>query len=284
MKLIEFKNVKYSYSDEDCDVPAVKGVSFSVEKGEFVAVLGHNGSGKSTLAKLANGIYLPTEGKVFVKGIDTADEAREFEVRSTAGVVLQNPDNQIVASIVEEDVAFGPENLGIPPREIRERVDEALRQVRMTEYAMHETHRLSGGQKQRVAIAGIIAMRPECIILDEPTAMLDPQGRREVLEVLNSLCRESDIAIILITHYMEEAVNADRIILMNDGLIVSQGTPREIFAMTDTLDKCGLAVPEITKIAELVRKQGIDFPAGVLTLDEFVNEYIKQAEDADART
>lgn len=284
MKLIEFENVKYSYVDEDTDIPAVNGVSFSVESGEFVAVLGHNGSGKSTIAKLSNGIYLPTEGKVFVKGMDTADESKEFEVRSTAGVVLQNPDNQIVASIVEEDVAFGPENLGIPPREIRERVDNALKAVGMTEYAMHETHRLSGGQKQRVAIAGIIAMLPECIILDEPTAMLDPQGRLEVMSVLNSLCRESNIAIILITHNMEEAVNADRIIVMNDGLIAAEGTPHEIFAKGDMLVKCGLAVPEITKIAGLVRQAGIDFPAGVLTQEEFTEEYIKMAEDTDART
>ena len=271
-KLIVFDHVSFSYNDESAeDVSDVlKDVNLTVEQGEFIAVLGHNGSGKSTLAKLSNSIYLPTKGKVFVRGMDTSEEENEFPIRKRIGVVFQNPDNQIVASIVEEDVAFGPENLGVPPAEIRQRVDNALKAVDMYDYRMHETHRLSGGQKQRVAIAGMLAMQPECLVLDEPTAMLDPKGRSEVMDIVQRLNREKGITVVYITHFMEEAVLADRVVIINDGRLAAEGIPSNVFSDRELLKECGLDVPEIAEIASLLRRQGIEIPEGVLTEEELV--------------
>ena len=271
---IEFQNVSYTYDEEEKDSFAVKNISFSVDKGEYVVILGHNGSGKSTLAKLSNSIFVPTEGKVIVDGMDTSAEENEFKIREKVGVVFQNPDNQIVASIVEEDVAFGPENLGIAPAVIRQRVDNALKAVGMYDYRLHETHRLSGGQKQRVAIAGMIAMLPECIVFDEPTAMLDPQGRREVMKTARELNRDG-MAIVLITHFMEEAVNADKIIVVDKGTIIASGTPKEIFANPALLEECGLDVPDTVKIAMLLREKGLSLPDGILTEEELAQQYLK---------
>jgi energy-coupling factor transport system ATP-binding protein len=269
---IIFDHVSYTYQEEETETPvyALKDVSLTVNKGEFLVVLGHNGSGKSTLAKLSNSIYLPSEGKVLVNGMDTSVPENEFPIRKTVGVVFQNPDNQIVASIVEEDVAFGPENLGIPPKEIRRRVDEALKAVDMYDYRLHETHRLSGGQKQRVAIAGMLAMRPECLVLDEPTAMLDPKGRQEVMRIVRRLNREQGMTVVFITHFMEEAVGADRVVIVNDAGIEAVDTPERIFAERDLLSRCGLDVPEIAEIAFLLRSSGIDLPAHILTEEDLV--------------
>ena len=249
---------------------ALAGVDFAVNKGEFVAVLGHNGSGKSTLAKQINCLLLPTSGQVWVKGICTADDDRTWDVRSSVGMVFQNPDNQIIATIVEEDVAFGPENLGIPPAEIRNRVDEALAMVGMSEYAGSPPHFLSGGQKQRIAIAGILAMRPDIIVFDEPTAMLDPIGRREVMKVVEQLNQEEKITIIFITHFMDEAAQADRIVVMEDGKIAMTGTPPEVFSEIEALKAIGLDVPHCAEIAHRLRLSGIDLPDGILTIDELV--------------
>lgn len=271
---IEFQDVSYTYDEEEKDSFAVRNISFTVDKGEYVVILGHNGSGKSTLAKLSNSIFVPTDGKVFVDGMDTSQEENEFKIREKVGVVFQNPDNQIVASIVEEDVAFGPENLGIAPKIIRERVDNALKAVGMYDYRLHETHRLSGGQKQRVAIAGMIAMLPECIVFDEPTAMLDPQGRREVMKTARELNRDG-MAIVLITHFMEEAVNADKIIVVDKGTVVASGTPKEIFAKTALLEECGLDVPDTVKITMLLREKGLSLPDGILTEEELTQQYLK---------
>lgn len=274
--LLVFDDVSYTYEENGtAEDFAVRNVSFTVDKGEFVVVLGHNGSGKSTLAKLSNSIFIPSSGKVYVDGMDTSDERYEFKVREKVGVVFQNPDNQIVASIVEEDVAFGPENLGIEPKEIRKRVDEALQSVGMYDYRMHETHRLSGGQKQRVAIAGMIAMRPECIVFDEPTAMLDPRGRREVLETALSLNKNNDMAIVLITHFMEEAVFAHKVIVIDNGSILDVGTPAEIFAKDEMLRKCGLDVPDTVKLAAMLREKGVPLSEDILSVDDFVNAYMK---------
>ena len=269
---IIFDHVSYTYQEEETEAPvyALKDVSLTVNKGEFLVVLGHNGSGKSTLAKLSNSIYLPSEGKIYVDGMDTSEQKNEFPIRKTVGVVFQNPDNQIVASIVEEDVAFGPENLGIPPKEIRTRVDEALKAVDMYDYRLHETHRLSGGQKQRVAIAGMLAMRPECIVLDEPTAMLDPKGRQEVMRIVRRLNREQGMTVVFITHFMEEAVAADRVVIVNDSGIEAADTPEHIFADRELLERCGLDVPEIAEIAFLLRNKGIDIPAHILTEEDLV--------------
>lgn len=269
---IVFDHVSYTYQEEETEaaVYALKDVSLTVNKGEFLVVLGHNGSGKSTLAKLSNSIYLPSEGKVFVNGMDTSVPENEFPIRKTVGVVFQNPDNQIVASIVEEDVAFGPENLGVPPKEIRRRVDEALKAVDMYDYRLHETHRLSGGQKQRVAIAGMLAMRPECLVLDEPTAMLDPKGRQEVMRIVRRLNREQGMTVVFITHFMEEAVSADRVVIVNDAGIEAVDTPVRIFADRDLLKKCGLDVPEIAEIAFLLREKGVSLPAHILTEEDLV--------------
>lgn len=273
-KLIVFDHVSFSYSEEDADAPvyALKDVDLTVYGGEFLVILGHNGSGKSTLAKLSNSIYLPTEGSVFVHGMRTDDPENEFPIRKKIGVVFQNPDNQIVASIVEEDVAFGPENLGVPPKEIRKRVDDALKAVDMYDYRLHETHRLSGGQKQRVAIAGMLAMQPECIVLDEPTAMLDPKGRQEVLRIVQKLNRENGMTVVLITHFMEEAVSADRVVIVNDGGIAAVGAPETVFENRELLTKCGLDVPEIARIAHLLRQKGIDISQRVLKEEDLIAE------------
>ncbi|MBR2867637.1 MAG: energy-coupling factor transporter ATPase [Clostridia bacterium] len=270
-KLIEFKNVTMFYNDpEEAEAgeniaPALTDVSFSVEKGEFVAVLGHNGSGKSTLAKLCNAIYEPSSGTVSVKGIIADDDEKADEVRRIVGMVFQNPDNQIVATIVEDDVAFGPENLGVEPKEIRRRVDEALKAVNMYDHRHREPHKLSGGQKQRVAIAGVLAMQTECIVLDEPTAMLDPMGREEVMQTVHRMNKEMGITVVLITHFMDEAVKADRVVIMSGGRIVMQGKPREVFSKVEELRSYGLDVPQST---ELCRNLG--FGDGVLNVDECV--------------
>ncbi len=270
-KIIEFKNVTFVYESEEEDsvekIPAVKDVSLTINKGEFVAVLGHNGSGKSTLAKLCNSIYEPTEGTVEVKGIIADTEEKADEIRRIVGMVFQNPDNQIVATIVEDDVAFGPENLGIEPDEIRRRVDDALRSVNMYDFRHREPHKLSGGQKQRVAIAGVIAMQTECIVLDEPTAMLDPMGREEVMQTVRRLNEEMGITVVLITHFMDEAVQADRVVVMDDGKIVMEGKPREVFSQVEKLRDCGLDVPQSTELCHM-----LGLKEGILDIDECVDE------------
>lgn len=260
----------YNKDESASGKTALDGISLNVKKGEFVAVIGHNGSGKSTLAKHFNAILLPTAGTVKVKDMDTKDENLLLNIRQTAGMVFQNPDNQIVATIVEEDVAFGPENLGVPPAEIRKRVDESLKTVNMEEYAHHGPHLLSGGQKQRVAIAGVLAMRPECIIFDEPTAMLDPSGRKEVISTIKKLNKEEGITIVLITHYMEEAVDADRVVVMDDGRVVLEGIPKKVFSQVTQLKKLGLDVPQMTELAYELRCSGIEIPEDILTIDEMV--------------
>ena len=269
--IIEFENVSFVYdTDEEEQAepkPALTDINLEIEKGEFVAVLGHNGSGKSTLAKLCNAIFEPTSGKVTVKGIVADSEEKADEIRRIVGMVFQNPDNQIVATIVEDDVAFGPENLGVEPKEIRRRVDEALKSVNMYEFRHREPHKLSGGQKQRVAIAGVIAMQTECIVLDEPTAMLDPMGRAEVMQTVKRLNKEMGITVVLVTHFMDEAVQADRVIVMDSGRIVMNGKPREIFSRVDALRSHGLDIPQST---ELCHRLGIK--EGVLSVDECVDE------------
>ena len=263
--IIELKNVSFVYETEEAAQPAVKHVDLSVRRGEFLAVVGHNGSGKSTLAKLLNAILLPTEGQMLVEGMDTADEENVYEIRRRVGMVFQNPDNQIVATIVEDDVAFGPENLGVPPAEIRARVDEALRAVGMSDYRLYEPHKLSGGQKQRVAIAGVIAMRTDCVIFDESTAMIDPKGRREVLETVQKLNRELGITVVFITHFMEEAALADRVVVMDRGSIAADGTPREIFSDTALLKRTGLELPPAAQLAQTMRENGAALGADTLT-------------------
>ena len=266
--IIEVKNVFYEYTDEDVRHTAVNGVSFAIERGSFTVILGHNGSGKSTLAKMLNGLLKPTSGEVLVDGINTANEETEIEVKRRVGMVFQNPDNQLVASIVEEDVAFGPENLGLEPCVIRERVDEALKSVGMYEFRESTPHHLSGGQKQRIAIAGIIAMQPECLILDEPTAMLDPVGRAEIIKTLHKLNKEKNITVVLITHYMEEAENADRVMVMNDGVILSDNTPKEIFKNVSQLKSVGLSVPQTTELLYALKQNGFDVSTDVLSIEE----------------
>ncbi len=269
--MIKMDNVTYKYQNaEDENIAALKNISLNIERGEFVAILGHNGSGKSTLAKLLNALLLPTEGRVHVNNMDTLDEKRVWDIRQTAGMVFQNPDNQLVATIVEEDVAFGPENQGVAPKEISERVDEALNIVGMKEYRKHAPHLLSGGQKQRIAIAGVLAMRPECIILDEPTAMLDPSGRREVMSTIKRLNKEENKTIILITHYMDEAVEADRVIIISEGEIALKGSPRQVFSQVEKVLSLGLDVPQVTELAYKLRKEGIDIKSDVLTVEELV--------------
>lgn len=277
--ILEFQNVSFRYegSSEKEQLPlAVRDVSFSVKKGDFVAILGHNGSGKSTLAKLSNSILLPESGKVLVNGMDTADESLSYDIRRTVGVVFQNPDNQIVASVVEEDVAFGPENLGVPPEEIRKRVDNALKAVGMYEYRKREPHKLSGGQKQRVAIAGMIAMLPECIVLDEPTAMLDPRGRKEVIDTILKLNREMGMTVVFITHFMEEAVRASRVIVMDNAEILMDGTPREVFRQADRVKAAGLDVPKPAELARALQKRGVPMPDDILTASEFTEYFLKR--------
>ncbi|MTI71165.1 MAG: energy-coupling factor transporter ATPase [Firmicutes bacterium] len=269
--MIDIKDVTFEYTnEEDENIAALKNVSLTVNKGEFVVVLGHNGSGKSTLAKHMNALLLPTKGKVKIKGMDTKNEEKLWDIRQTAGMVFQNPDNQIVATIVEEDVAFGPENQGIKPSEIRKRVNEALDIVEMKDYKRHAPHLLSGGQKQRIAIAGVLAMRPECIVFDEPTAMLDPSGRKEVMNTIKKLNKEENKTIVHITHYMDEAVDADRIIIMEQGQVVLEGKPKEVFSQVDKMKGYGLDIPQVTELAYELRKEGIDIPQDILTIDEMV--------------
>ena len=267
--MIEIKNLVYEY--EEADHPAVDGVDLAIEKGEFVAVLGHNGSGKSTMAKCLNGLFQPTRGDVVVDGMNTKEEEDIWKLRARAGMVFQNPDNQIVATVVEEDVAFGAENLAVEQGELRRRVDDALAAVEMTEYKDDQPHKLSGGQKQRVAIAGILAMNPDYIILDEPTAMLDPRGREEVMKTILRLNKEEGKTIILITHFMSEAVQADRVAVMEEGKLVLEGPPREVFNQVDTMKSLGLDVPQVTELAARLKAAGVPLPDGILDREEFVD-------------
>ena len=262
---------KYVNAEEQTEKVAINHVSMEVKKGEFLVILGHNGSGKSTMAKHMNALLLPSGGKMYVDGLDTSDIENLWEVRRRAGMVFQNPDNQLVATIVEEDVAFGPENLGVDPKEIRERVDDSLKAVGMYEYRKHAPHLLSGGQKQRIAIAGILAMRPKCIVLDEPTAMLDPSGRNEVMKTIKEVNKKFGITIILITHYMDEAAQADRIIVMDKGEKVMEGVPREIFSQVEKIKSIGLDVPQVTELAYELQKEGVDISTEILKIDEMVN-------------
>lgn len=279
--IISVKNVTYEYKNEDAYrgeeavVTAVKALSLEIERGSFTVILGHNGSGKSTLAKMLNGLNKPTSGDIFVDGINTKDEDREIEVKRKVGMVFQNPDNQIIASIVEEDVAFGPENLGVPPEEIKERVNDALKAVGMLEFKESTPHRLSGGQKQRIAIAGIIAMQPECLVLDEPTAMLDPKGRSEIIETLIRLNKEKGITVVLITHYMEEAQNADRVLVMNDGEIIADDVPKVIFSDVERLKRVGLDVPQTAELLYNLKKNGFSVDTHALSIKEAADEIIK---------
>ncbi len=267
--IIKTEDLRFSYAVTEGLAPIVlDGVDLEIEAGSFVAVLGHNGSGKSTLAKHMNAILLPTGGKVWVGGMDTADEARLLDIRRTVGMVFQNPDNQIVANVVEEDVAFAPENLGVPPAEIRQRVDAALKAVGMYEYREHAPHLLSGGQKQRVAIAGVIAMAPRCIVLDEPTAMLDPVGRREVLHTIQALNRTSGVTVVLITHHMDEAALADRLVVMADGHVVADGAPKTVFSRVEELRAVGLTVPETVELCYALRQDGLELPLDALSVEE----------------
>jgi energy-coupling factor transport system ATP-binding protein len=281
---IRVEHVNFRYENEYSDEPVIgvlKDVSLQVRKGEFLALLGHNGCGKSTLSKHFNAMLLPTEGNVWVEDMNTADEDRKFDIRSKVGLILQNPDNQLVASIVEEDVAFGPENLGVAPKEIRRRVNEALHIVDMYEYRRHSTHKLSGGQKQRVAIAGILAMQPECIVFDEPTSMLDPRGRSEVLNTILRLNREQNITIILITHNMDEAVLADRVIVMDGGKPVLEGTPTEVFSQVEQMHDLRLDVPQATDLVYHLRKDyGLNLPADILNEDECAQALARLLDDA----
>ncbi len=276
MEMIHSENLIYEYDkrDEEGNIigtnRAIDGVDIDVPQGSFVAILGHNGSGKSTLAKHMNAILVPTGGTMWVDGRDTKDPAELWNVRQTAGMVFQNPDNQIIGTVVEEDVGFGPENLGVPTDEIWKRVEDSLRAVGMLEYRTHSPNKLSGGQKQRVAIAGVIAMEPKCIVLDEPTAMLDPNGRREVIDAVEKLQKEKDVTVILITHYMEEVIDADQVFVMDDGHIVMHGTPREIFSRVDELKQYRMDVPQVTMLAEELRHRGLDLPRGILRREELV--------------
>lgn len=267
--IIKFDNVSFAYELEDEGVVnAVNDFSLNVPEGQFLAVLGHNGCGKSTVAKLINGILVPNKGKVTVEGMDTSDEEKTVDIRRIVGMVFQNPDNQIVATIVEDDVAFGPENLGVEPSEIRKAVDNALKAVGMYEFRNREPHRLSGGQKQRVAIAGVLAMKTRCIVMDEPTAMLDPQGRKEVMDTVMKLNKELGITVILITHYMDEAVKADRVVVMDGGRIAMDGTPKEVFRNVEKMKKLGLDVPQATELAYRLRKKGFKLPDDILDENE----------------
>ena len=274
MKIVKAENLEYEYVklDEDGKVEstqkAVDGVSLDVEAGDFIAILGHNGSGKSTLAKHINAILVPSEGTLYVDGKDTKDPDKLWEIRQTAGMVFQNPDNQIIGTIVDEDVAFGPENMGVPKEEIWRRVEKSLKSVGMWEYRSHSPNKLSGGQKQRVAIAGVVAMQPKCIVLDEPTAMLDPNGRKEVIHTVRELNRQEKVTVILITHYMEEVIHADKVIVMDKGKVVMQGTPGEIFSQVEKLKSLRLDVPQVTLLAYELKKAGLDLPDGILSMEE----------------
>jgi energy-coupling factor transport system ATP-binding protein len=271
--MVECRDLVYKYAANEGEEAkiAVNGVNLTVRKGEFLVVLGRNGSGKSTLAKHVNALLLPSSGNMFVNGLDTSDANNLWEIRNKAGMVFQNPDNQIVATIVEEDVAFGPENLGVEPSEIRRRVDDSLKKVDMSDYRRHAPHLLSGGQKQRIAIAGILAMMPQCIVFDEPTAMLDPSGRKEVIKTIKDINKNYGITIILITHFMEEAAEADRIIVMDQGIIKLEGTPREIFSHVPVMKSIGLDVPQVTELAYELQKSGVNINTNILSIDEMVN-------------
>lgn len=279
--MIDVENLTYSYTDEDMETGEVTSelviddISLHIEKGTFTCILGHNGSGKSTLAKHFNAVLLPSGGKVYVSGMDTADESKLFDIRSTAAMVFQNPDNQMVAAIVEDEVAFAPENLGVEPAEIRRRVDECLKFVGMSEFAHHSPSRLSGGQKQRVAIASVLAMQPECIVLDEPTAMLDPSGRKEVIDTVKMLNKTRKMTVVLITHYMDEAAQADRVIVVEKGKIVMDDVPKKVFSQVEKLKKIGLDVPQVTELAYELGKMGINIKNDVLTVDECAEELLK---------
>ena len=279
--MLRTENLVFEYirRDEEGNVESINkaldDVSLEVSRGEFVAILGNNGSGKSTAAKHMNALLSPTEGNVFVNEMNTKDEALLWEIRKNAGMVFQNPDNQIIASVVEEDVAFGPENIGIPTKDIWKRVEDSLEAVGMTAYRTHSPNRLSGGQKQRVAIAGIMAMRPDCIVLDEPTAMLDPAGRKEVLRTLHELNKNEGVTILLITHYMDEVIDADRVIVMDSGKAVMQGTPREVFSQVKRLKEYRLEVPQVTELAYELKQAGVPLPDGILTVDEFTRAYLQ---------
>ena len=270
MEMIKTQDLTFTYpgTEDQVNTRALRGVDVTIEHGSFVVILGHNGSGKSTLAKTFNAVLLPSGGKVYVEGMDTMDESLLLEIRRRVGMVFQNPDNQIVANVVEEDVAFAPENLGVPSDEIRKRVDDALEAVGMTQFVKHAPHLLSGGQKQRIAIAGVLAMKPECIVLDEATAMLDPIGRREVLAAVEKLNREQGITVVLITHHMNEAEHADRVIVMNDGLVVMDGKPREVFTRKKELEDIGLAVPDTVSLLCSLREAGMDVPVDAITVEE----------------
>lgn len=269
-EIVNIENISFEYAQENTQSKALDELDLDIKRGEFVVIIGHNGSGKSTLSKNLNAILKPTKGNILINGMNTRDDSKLWNIRQSAGMVFQNPDNQIVATVVEEDVAFGPENLGIQPDEIKKRVVESLKSVGMYEFKDKAPHLLSGGQKQRVAIAGIIAMKPECIIFDEPTAMLDPSGRREVMNTIKRLNNEENITIIHITHFMEEAVDADRIVVMEKGKIVLQGKPKEVFVQVDKLKKLGLDVPFMTELTYELRKEGIDIRPDILTVDEMV--------------
>jgi energy-coupling factor transport system ATP-binding protein len=269
-EIVNIENISFEYAQENTQSKALDELDLDIKRGEFVVIIGHNGSGKSTLSKNLNAILKPTKGNILINGMNTKDDSKLWNIRQSAGMVFQNPDNQIVATVVEEDVAFGPENLGIQPDEIKKRVEESLKSVGMYEFKDKAPHLLSGGQKQRVAIAGIIAMKPECIIFDEPTAMLDPSGRREVMNTIKRLNNEENITIIHITHFMEEAVDADRIVVMEKGKIVLQGKPKEVFVQVDKLKKLGLDVPFMTELTYELRKEGIDIRPDILTVDEMV--------------
>jgi len=277
MGIVKTKELLYEYirRDEEGNVEgittAVDHVSMDIAQGEFIAILGHNGSGKSTLAKHINAILNPTEGTVWVDGMDTAEEEKVWDIRQTAGMVFQNPDNQIIGQVVEEDVGFGPENMGVPTKEIWERVEESLRAVGMYEFRKHSPNKLSGGQKQRVSIAGVLAMHPKCIVLDEPTAMLDPKGRKEVIRAVRALNDVENVTVILITHYMEEIVHADRVFVMSEGKVVMEGTPREIFSRVEELKELRLDVPQVTLLAYELQKRGIKLPKGILTIKELAD-------------
>ncbi len=278
MGIIDVKKLIFEYirRDEDGNVDsinrAIDEVDLDINKGDFVAILGHNGSGKSTLAKHINAILMPTEGTVLIKGMDTKDYDNIWNIRQTAGMVFQNPDNQIIATVVEEDVGFGPENIGVPTKEIWERVEKSLKAVGMLEYRNHSPNKLSGGQKQRVAIAGIMAMKPECIVLDEPTAMLDPNGRKDVIKTIHELNKKEGVTILLITHNMDEVINADKVIVMDKGKVVMKGTPKEIFSRVEELKKYRLDVPQVTELAYELKKNKIPLKDGILTIDELVEE------------
>ena len=277
MGIIKARNVKYDYIKyDDSGQPsesyrAVDDVNLDISKGQFISILGHNGSGKSTLAKHINALLVPTEGTLWIDGMDTKSVEKLWEIRQRAGMVFQNPDNQIIGTVVEEDVGFGPENMGIPTEDIWKRVDESLQKTGMAAYRHHSPNKLSGGQKQRVAIAGVMAMRPRCIVLDEPTAMLDPNGRKEVLEAVHQLNRQEKVTVVLITHYMEEVIDADHVYVMDEGHVVMEGTPGEIFSQVDMLKKYRLDVPQVTLLAHELKKSGVDIPDGILTTEELVN-------------